>query len=403
MEFVAGIPRGDQTRNLVASIHEVIEDHDAVKEDPDMRKSLLGAARKLVAVLETPVETIFRFGWQPHQNAAIRVAIALDLFALVGSSGRGGVSAADLASTTRADKALIVRIMRALVVSEVFTEVAMEQYAATPISDAWVSLPLGACSRHLHDVSSLSLYHLPEFLSRSQYQNPADPLDGPFQFAFDTDRSFFQWLDERPDRMANFNTWMEAHRQGRKNWFHSFPVERLNSPRISKDPEAVMLVDIGGGYGHDLEAFRNAFPECSGRLILEDVPKAINELPDRRKCLMEAIKYDFCTPQPIIGARAYYFRSIFHAFSDSKCLDILRCTTLAMERGYSKMLINDWVLPDKGASFQAAMIDMNVIANLAGKERTESQWKSLLDQAGLLVVEIWGSSDEERLIEAVLK
>ncbi|CAO1599683.1 hypothetical protein XANCAGTX0491_003398 [Xanthoria calcicola] len=176
--------------------------------------------------------------------------------------------------------------------------------------------------------------------------------------------------------MANFNTWMEAHRQGRKNWFHSFPVERLNSPRISKDPEAVMLVDIGGGYGHDLEAFRNAFPECSGRLILEDVPKAINELPDRRKCLMEAI---------------------------NKCLDILRCTTLAMERGYSKMLINDWVLPDKGASFQAAMIDMNVIANLAGKERTESQWKSLLDQAGLLVVEIWGSSDEERLIEAVLK
>lgn len=74
-----------------------------------------------------------------------------------------------------------------------------------------------------------------------------------------------------------------------------------------------------------------------------------------------------------------------------------------MERGYSKMLINDWVLPDKGASFQAAMMDMNMMANLAGKERTESQWKSLLDQAGLLVVEIWGSSDEERVIEAVLK
>ncbi len=67
------------------------------------------------------------------------------------------------------------------------------------------------------------------------------------------------------------------------------------------------------------------------------------------------------------------------------------------------MLINDWVLPDKGASFQAAMMDMNMMANLAGKERTESQWKSLLDQAGLLVVEIWGSSDEERVIEAVLK
>lgn len=67
------------------------------------------------------------------------------------------------------------------------------------------------------------------------------------------------------------------------------------------------------------------------------------------------------------------------------------------------MLINDWVLPDQGASFQAAMMDMNMMANLAAKERTESQWKSLLDQAGLLVVEIWGSSDEKRVIEAVLK
>ncbi|KAI4243682.1 MAG: hypothetical protein L6R42_010676 [Xanthoria sp. 1 TBL-2021] len=235
------------------------------------------------------------------------------------------------------------------------------------------------------------------------YQNPEDLLNGPFQFAFDTDRTLFQWLDKRPDRMKNFNTWMEGHRQGRKSWFQSFPVERLNSPRIQKNTGAVMLVDVGGGQGHDLEAFRNAFPESNGRLILEDLPKTIDELPDHRKCLMEAIKYDFCTPQPIIGARAYYFRSIFHDFPDSKCLDILRSTTSAMERGYSKLLINDWVLPDKGASFQAAMMDLNMMANLAGKERTESQWKYLLDQAGLVVVEIWGSSDEERVIEAVIK
>lgn len=64
MDLVAGISREDKTRNLVAGIHEVIEDHNAIKKDPDLHKSLLGAARKLVAALETPVETIFRFGWQ---------------------------------------------------------------------------------------------------------------------------------------------------------------------------------------------------------------------------------------------------------------------------------------------------------------------------------------------------
>lgn len=68
--------------------------------------------------------------------------------------------------------------------------------------------------------------------------------------------------------MKNFNTWMEGYRQIRKSWFQNFPVERLDSPRISADTEAVMMVGVGGSQGHDLEAFRNAFPESNGRLIL---------------------------------------------------------------------------------------------------------------------------------------
>ena len=64
MDSIAGLSREHKIENLVAGIHEVIDDHNAIKEDPHMRKSLLGAARKLVAALETPVETIFCFGWQ---------------------------------------------------------------------------------------------------------------------------------------------------------------------------------------------------------------------------------------------------------------------------------------------------------------------------------------------------
>ncbi len=95
---------------------------------------------------------------------------------------------------------------------------------------------------------------------------------------------------------------MEGHGQARKPWFSSFPVEQLNTPRLSEDEEAVFMVDIGGGKGHDLEAFRIAFPEAKGRLILEDLPKTIDALPDHRKPLMEAIKYNFfTTPQPVIG------------------------------------------------------------------------------------------------------
>ena len=162
-----------------------------------------------------------------------------------------------------------------------------------------------------HDISSFSLFHLPKFLERTNYQNPEDPTNGPFQFAFETDLSFFQWLDERPHRLKIFNTWMEGHRQGRKSWFQNCPSERLDCPKLAGDTEAVRIVDVGGGQGHDLEAFRNAFPTAKGRLVLQDLPKTIDELPDHRKPLMEAIKYDFSTPQTVIGMGIAYCISRF--------------------------------------------------------------------------------------------
>ncbi len=57
---------------------------------------------------------------QPHQNAAIRIAIELDLFSLISKSQSGGISAAELATATKADKELISMLATAiLIVSEV--------------------------------------------------------------------------------------------------------------------------------------------------------------------------------------------------------------------------------------------------------------------------------------------
>lgn len=104
----------------------------------------------------------------------------------------------------------------------------------------------------------------------------------------------------------------------------------------------------------------------------------------------------------LAGARAYYFRSIFHDFNDEQCHKILCNTATAMEPGYSRMLINDWVILEKGSSFPAAMMDLNMMANLAGKERTESQWRRLLESAGLTIIKIWGNAGEDAVIEATL-
>lgn len=75
-----------------------------------------------------------------------------------------------------------------------------------------------------------------------------------------------------------------------------------------------------------------------------------------------------------------------------------------MEPGYSKILINDWVLPDTGSPLLPALLDIQMIAVLSGMERTQTQWKELLGSVGLEIVKFHTIGKEiEGLIEAVRK
>ena len=75
-----------------------------------------------------------------------------------------------------------------------------------------------------------------------------------------------------------------------------------------------------------------------------------------------------------------------------------------MEPGYSKILINGWVLPDSGSPLVPALLDIQVLAVLSGMERTQTQWRELLGSVGLETVSFHTACNEvEGLIEAVRK
>ena len=74
-----------------------------------------------------------------------------------------------------------------------------------------------------------------------------------------------------------------------------------------------------------------------------------------------------------------------------------------MQPGYSKLLINEFVAPDVGATWSITSMDWLMMALGAVKERTEKQWRTLLGEAGLRVVGIWTyDQGTESLIEATL-
>lgn len=93
---------------------------------------------------------------------------------------------------------------------------------------------------------------------------------------------------------------------------------------------------------------------------------------------------------------------VLHDWPDRDCLRILENLKPAM-RGHpdSKLLICELVLPNRNPSAQFCLRDMNTII-VAGKERAEMQWQSLLDQGGFEILKIW-PAEHFSVIEAVLK
>ncbi|KAL9023015.1 MAG: hypothetical protein Q9196_007427, partial [Gyalolechia fulgens] len=103
-------------------------------------------------------------------------------------------------------------------------------------------------------------------------------------------------------------------------------------------------------------------------------------------------------------ARIYYFGTVCHDWDDDSCIKLLSNTAKAMEKGYSTLLISDLVIPEVGASVRAAAMDLQMMVLLAGIERTESQWRAILDGCGLDLVRVWSPSGaSESVLEAHLR
>lgn len=136
-------------------------------------------------------------------------------------------------------------------------------------------------------------------------------------------------------------------------------------------------------------------------MVLQDLPKVVDGVSGREAGI-DVMGYSFLDPQPVRGARAYYFRAIFHDWPDHICQQILRNTIAAMAPDYSRILIVDFVLPDTDAPLMQAALDIQMMSIGAGVERSERQWKDLLHSVGLEIAGVWKQSPAmESIIEAV--
>ena len=97
--------------------------------------------------------------------------------------------------------------------------------------------------------------------------------------------------------------------------------------------------------------------------------------------------------RPSLGARLYFLGSVLHNWDDASSLRILKNTASAMEKGYSKLYISEWILPDVGCPLREGGMDIQMMINFGGMIRTRGHWRRLLQEAGLRDVRFWGCPD----------
>ncbi|KAJ5691055.1 hypothetical protein N7488_011790 [Penicillium malachiteum] len=351
------------------------------------RRQLLKACDRLKTKLETPVDAIARLVFSPHQAIALRLGVDLKLFdviAVKAGQSDGSVSLHELVEATGAESTIVERIMRFLAAMSVVNELNRGLYAPTPFSAALVSSsPLSAGLIHsTHFISVLA--KLPEYFQTNSWKSPDDAFNGPFQFAIDSPH-YFEFLSSNTYYGQAFNTTMAmSFRRRGQDWFEFFPVaDRLCVPS-DDDP---LLVDIGGGQGEDLKKFKAKFPALPGKLILQDLPAVVQGAHDLPAGI-EVQKHDFFHEQPVKNAKVYFMRTVLHDWPDKQAAQILERVREGMGPD-SILLISESMLPESGVLLSSVLSDMQMMGSFASLERTEAQWKAILEKAGFELIHTW--------------
>ncbi|ETS77264.1 hypothetical protein PFICI_11138 [Pestalotiopsis fici W106-1] len=362
---------------------------DSFKSEPErlqLANALLAALRRI----QTPWDIACAHGWiEMTTVAAVRTLIDVGLFTKWAAHGSKPLTTNEFAKLTGADAVLLGRLLRHVAAQHFIIEVEENTYASTPYAlSLGKDLALASIyGSFYHEVQLPLAVSMPLFLAETGFKNPTDLRDSNFQRVHGKGSNYFEFIASSPQRSLDFANAMDYHGRGNiSQWTEVYDTDNIIK---GADPDRPLVVDVGGSKGHDLEKFHQRHPNIPiGSLALQDLPKVLDGLTVDPTISIHP--YDFFTPQPIKGARAYYLHRILHDWPNDKATEILRMTAEAMEPGYSKMLIHEDIVSAREPSVQTTMADITMMMSFSSAERTEQEWQTLIgDVEGLKVTKVW--------------
>ncbi|HEX4949147.1 MAG TPA: methyltransferase [Blastocatellia bacterium] len=291
--------------------------------------------------------------------------------------------AAELADATGVHPRALYRVLRALAGVGIFVADDAGNFHLTPIG---ATLRRNAPdSMRAMVLSELGGEHFEAWTNLEQ-----SVKTGEIAFDHKYAKDVWAYYAETPERAAIFNESMTNVSENT----NAAVVAAYDFSSIQK------IVDVAGGHGSLLAGILSANPHLHG--VLFDQPHVVNGADDKLagfadRC--EIVGGNMFEEVPS-GGDAYIMKWIIHDWNDERSLVILNNIHRAMlENG--KLLLVEMVVPPGNEMHFAKLIDINMLVMTGGCERTETEYKELLAQAGFKLTRIVPTEGPASVIEAI--
>ncbi|WP_152361832.1 methyltransferase [Microlunatus speluncae] len=146
------------------------------------------------------------------------------------------------------------------------------------------------------------------------------------------------------------------------------------------------VLELGGGRGHLLRALLDAWPRLRGTLL--DRAAVITDLAGSEAVAAGRLRLepgDFFGDVPT-GADVYLLAHVLHDWDDEQAIRILASAARAAGP-HGRVVVVERVVPEQltadAATLETAIQDLRLFVLFGGGERTEQQFRTMADRAGL--------------------
>jgi hypothetical protein len=328
-----------------------------------------------------PHAQLIQMATAPWAFRLVYLAAELKLPDLLAAGAR---SARELAPATGAHAPSLHRVLRALASLGLFTEGAEGRFSLTALGEALRSGAPGSARATVLTLGAPWFARpLEELLYSVQTGKPAfDKIHG---------MPAFDWLAKHPEQASLFSETMVG--------FHGMEPAAVAAAYDFSGLRTI--ADVGGATGNLLATILSRYPEPRG--ILFDVPHVVRDAPAllRERNVMDRVRIEagsFFERVPT-DADAYLLSHVIHDWGEEQCLAILGHCRRAMKPD-NRLLIIEMVLPPGDTPHPGKMLDIVMLSLPGGQERTEPEYRSLLDKAGFRMARVVPTQSAVSVVEA---